>query len=314
MNLQGRDIGTRYEDAAAVIRRAFQTNKEPFLNYNANFLASCYTYPGAQPELSPAFFHDDRLVSILVSLPRHVIFERKRLALALLTLNAVEPEYRSYGLGIEMVAEAVRRARASGYDGAIYCCVDGHRANRTSSAGVKAANEACNHVYTVEYLIKILRVPSSDESEPAGANDFLSSAERLSDRMSFCRVWTADEAAWECSGRYGALSEKLEKHGNRGVLTGYILEADSGTGCLFLEDLLWDDLDSDARKMLLQRFLNRAARSALIAVVPLWGYTQYDIFHEMGFRRSNRRLHVYLSLWNGLQITSRPEAMYIDAL
>ena len=41
MNLQGRDIGTRYEDAAAVIRRAFQTNKEPFLNYNANFLASC---------------------------------------------------------------------------------------------------------------------------------------------------------------------------------------------------------------------------------------------------------------------------------
>jgi N-acetylglutamate synthase-like GNAT family acetyltransferase len=314
VNLQVRDIGTRYEDAATVIRHAFQTNKEPFLNYNANFLASCYAYPGAQPELAPAFFDDDRLVSVLVSLPRHVIFERKRLALALLTLNAVEPEYRSYGLGIEMVAEAVRRARASGFDGAIYYCVDGHPANRTSFAGVKAANEACNHVYTVEYLMKILRAPSSDESEPAGANDFLSGAERLRDRMSFCRVWTADEAAWECSGRYGALSEKLEKHGNRGVLTGYILEGDLGAGCLFLEDLLWDDLDSDARKALLQRLLNRAARSSQIAVVPLWGYTQYDIFHEMGFRKSKRRLNVYLSLWNGLQITSRPEAMYIDAL
>jgi hypothetical protein len=33
-----------------------------------------------------------------------------------------------------------------------------------------------------------------------------------------------------------------------------------------------------------------------------------------GKSRSNRRLHVYLLLWNGLQITSRPEAMYIDAL
>jgi len=41
VNLQGRDIGTQYEDAAAAIRRAFQTIKEPFLNYNANLLASC---------------------------------------------------------------------------------------------------------------------------------------------------------------------------------------------------------------------------------------------------------------------------------
>src|SRR6266404_4482782 len=55
----------------------------------------------------------------------------------------------------EMVAEAVRRARASGDDGAIYYCVDGHLANRTSSADVKVANEACNDVYTGEYLIKI---------------------------------------------------------------------------------------------------------------------------------------------------------------
>lgn len=314
MNLELRDIGARYEDAATVIRRAFHTNNETFLNYNSKFLASCYAYPGVQSELSPAFFHDDRVVSVLVSLPRHVIFESQRLALALLTLNAVEPEYRAYGLGIEMVAEAVRRARTSGYDGAIYYCVDGHPANRTSAAGVKAANEACSHVYTVEYLIKILRAPSSHESELAGANDFLYGAERLKQRTSFCRVWTADEADWQCCARYGGLSERLEKQGNRGVVTGYILEAESGTGCLFVEDLLWDDLDMDGRKMLLQRLLNRAARSAQIAVVPIWGYTQYDIFREMGFRRSNRRLHVYLSLWNGLEITSPPDAMYIDAL
>jgi GNAT superfamily N-acetyltransferase len=314
MKLELCDIGARYDDAAAVIRRAFHTNNETFLNYNSTFLASCYDYPGTKSELSPAFFHDDRLVAILVSLPRHVVFERKRLALALLTLNAVDPQYRAYGLGIEMVTEAVRRARANGYDGAIYYCVEGHAANRTSAAGVKAASATCNHVYTVEYLIKILRATSSEESESADPKDFLYAAEPLARRISFSRVWSVDEAAWQCSGRYRGLSESLEKNNNRGIVTGYILETDAGKGCLFVEDLLWDDLEIQERKLLLRRLLNRAAPSAQIAVVPLWGYTRYDIFRELGFRKSTRRLHVYLSLWNGLNVTSPLAAMYIDAL
>jgi hypothetical protein len=87
VNLPGRDISTWYEDAASVIRRAFQTNRENLPQfYNANFLAFCYTHPGALPELSPAFVRDDSLASVLVSHPRHVIFERKRPAPALLTL------------------------------------------------------------------------------------------------------------------------------------------------------------------------------------------------------------------------------------
>jgi Acetyltransferase (GNAT) domain len=314
VNLELGDIGARYDEAAAVIRRAFRTNDETFINYNSTFLASCYNYPGAQSQLSPAFLDGERLVGVLASLPRQVVFERKRLTLALLTLNAVEPGYRAYGLGIEMVTEAVHRARANGYNGAIYYCVDGHAANRTSAAGVRAAGATCHRVYTVEYLIKILRETSLEESDPTDPADFLSAAEPLPQRIDFSRVWSIDEAAWQCRDRYQGLSERLEKHGNRGVVTGYILETGSGQGCLFVEDLLWDDLEGKERKLLLRRLLNRAARSAQIAVVPLWGYTRYDIFRELGFRKSTRRLHVYLSLWDGSNITSPFSAMYIDAL
>jgi hypothetical protein len=169
-------------------------------------------------------------------------------------------------------------------------------------------------VYTVEYLIKVLREMPSTESEPAAPNDFLYAAEPLTRRLNFSRVWSLEEAAWQCSDRYRGFSESLRSHDRRGVVTGYILETDSRQGCLFVEDLLWDDLEIQQRKFLLQRLLNRAARAAQIAVVPLWGYTSYDIFPELGFRKSPRRLHVYLSLWNGSNPKSPLGAMYIDAL
>ena len=314
MKLELRDIAARYEDAAAVIRRAFQTNDETPVNYNSAFLASCYSYPGTQPALSPAFFDGDRLVAVLMSVPRHVVFEQKRLNLALLSLNAVQPEYRAYGLGIEIVTEAVRRACMHGYNGAIYYCVDGHPANRTSAAGVKAAGATSHRVFTVEYLIKVLRGMPEEGSNPANPRDFLDAAEPLSRKVTFSRVWSIEEATWQCFGRYGALSESLKTDERRGVVTGYVLETHSGSACLFVEDLLWEELEDEQKKLLLRRLLNRAARSAQIAVVPLWGYTRYDVFRELGFRKSPRRLHVYLSLWNGSNVKSPLGAMYMDAL
>jgi hypothetical protein len=212
------------------------------------------------------------------------------------------------------VTEAVHRARGSGYDGAIYYCVDGHAANRTSAVGTRAANATCDRVYTVEYLIKVLRDVPSVESQPADPSDFLSAAEPLMQRLNFSRIWSLQEAAWQCSDRYRGLSESVRSRDGRGVVTGYILETDSRKGCLFVEDLLWDDLEVQQRKLLLQQLLNCASRSAQIAVVPLWGYTGYDVLYELGFRKSPRRLNVYLSLWNGANVKSAFSAMYIDAL
>jgi hypothetical protein len=98
------------------------------------------------------------------------------------------------------------------------------------------------------------------------------------------------------------------------MLTGYLAEAASTppTPIVLLEDLFWGDLEAAERSDLLARFLRiAAAQGAKTASCPVLGYASTDTLTAAGFRPSKRVLHMYLTLWNGLEPRPVPE-LYID--
>jgi GNAT superfamily N-acetyltransferase len=299
------------DELAPLIHTAFATNRETYHNYTREFLESCYEYPGLDPNLSPMVYEDGKLVASLSVFPRNVIYDGRDVKLALLTLNAVHPEYRSRGYGIRMVTEATRKAQAAGYDGGLFYCVEGNRANRTSVAGVESAGFPCQHVYTVGYLMGL--VPSGEPSDVSPGRPALlqEMADDLASRVPLARSWREPEAQWQFR-RFGAICECLETRDGVGILTGYIMpNADSGAS-LMIEDVLWGRLDLHHRAELLKRFLSRAAGRAEIAVVPLLNYADVSPFRSARFRQSTRKLNAYLSMWNGQYIPPRILGMYLD--
>ena len=93
-----------------------------------------------------------------------------------------------------------------------------------------------------------------------------------------------------------------------------MLKDTGGTPCAQIENVLWDDLDGEQKAALLKLFLAGVAGRAQVAFMPLWNYVDAEVFRKSGFRRSARRLNLYLALWNGAAPPESLDAMYIDVL
>ncbi len=308
-------VGTNLEQAAQLISTAFATNKDGALDYTAEFLESCYRYPGADRELSPAFFEGDRIVALLASLPRCVRLQRRSRRVAILTFNSVHPDFRGHGLGAKMFSEGVYRAQKNGFDGVLFFCVEGNMAAiRSGVGGVEAAGVACHHVFTLDYMMALPR-PAQVEVQSAAVDidAFLEASETLASRLPFARVWSREEAQWELFHRTGAVHFAMKAGGNAGIVTGYLLKDNRGTTSVQIENVLIDRLDPEHRYLALAGFLGSVAGKAQIAMAPMWRYVDEAVFRKAGFRKSPRRLNVYLSLWGG-PAPERFESMYIDVL
>jgi hypothetical protein len=306
-------------EAADLIASSWKENKDQPLDYNASFLSSCYEYPHTSPELSPAIRRGHGLSAFVSGFPRRVRLDGEELRLVVATFFTVAVEAKGQGLGKKVWAECLRRACEAGFDGAIHYCVDGYKSNLVTMAAAREAGFDCRRVFSVKYLIRTLKPELGDPAPPDDGHLsplFLECVRAVQDRLRFARLWSREEAEWECRGRYGALAESLERGGRWGMITGYRLHiADQRhTPVVFIENLLWDCLQDPERRELLDRFLRKAARSAEIAVVPLWGYTDPAPFQAARFRQSTRMMHAYLTFWNGRQAPDGDEfnPMYID--
>lgn len=306
--------------ASALMRSSWLENKDQTLDYNVDFLRSCYAYPGTHAHLSPAVYDSNgSLVAFVSAFPRQVMWNGRFHRLALLTFFTVAPAAKGRGLGKAIWAECLERARAGGYDGAIHYCVDGNKSNFVTVAAARSLGHTCERVFTVSYLMRLLR-PSefaggADREFTAGAEAetlFQQLAAELSSKTAFCRLWNPEEIHWNCATRYGAVTQ-VDPSG-RGLITAYVLQTAGAhpTRCLFIEDLLWQHLAEFERAELLKALLDRAAGIAEVAVVPVWGYTPTETFVKAAFRRSTRALHAYLTLWNNQDLGGPPLPMYID--
>lgn len=310
------NLHNRFEEAAELISASWKENKDQALDYNAEFLHSCYEYPGVDPNLSPVIFLEDRLAAFVCAFPRNAMLHGKPVRLAMLTFFTVASGMKGKGLGLAVWAECLRRVRAAGFDGALHYCVDGNRSNAVTVAAAESIGLQSHRIFTVKYLMRV--ITSSADAAPRQVADerfrsaFESLAGTLPRDLNLSRVWTNAEVEWECNDRYGAVVACRDHQPEDGLLTGYVLEMTDRerTPCLFIENLFWTGLDESGRSSLLQSLLNQAAERARVAVVPLWNYADTSVFARAGFRQSTRMLHMYVTLWNGAEPPSPP--MYMD--
>ena len=298
--------------ATDLIRNSWKQNRQTPLDYTPEYLKTLVEYPGAGPAVAPAYYDHDDLVAFVAGFPRSVRLQGQTRTLLLMSFFTVAPNYQGKGYGRAIWMECLRQAKTLGYDGAFHYCVDGNSSNAITVAAAQEAGFACSRVFTVRYLMRLLRPGTGPESQPDAVDTalFQKASESLGAELPLMRLWSAAEAQWQMqsSGRW------FSTDADGGLLSGCLLHvADTAhTPCFFFEDILWDRLAPEARGILLQRLLDRIGRTATLAVVPLLQYADPAPFAAAGFRRSPRVLHAYLTGWNAGANVQQFPGMYLD--
>jgi hypothetical protein len=302
---------------AAMIQRSWADNANVPLLYSEEFLRSQFDYPGSSFELAPSVYGELGMLGFIAGFPRRIRWDGRPARILLNSLLTASTVVKGAGLALKVYGELIARCRAAGYDGTIGYCVDGDDMNRIMPGLSKLFKLNTQRVCSVEFVTRFLRpVPPEAAPEVAEADIdlFLDLAAEVPGELPLVRVWTRAEAEWQCRGRLGAITVSARVDGRRGMLTGYLAEAASTppTPIVLLEDLFWGDLEAAERSDLLARFLRiAAAQGAKTASCPVLGYASTDTLTAAGFRPSKRVLHMYLTLWNGLEPRPVPE-LYVD--
>ncbi len=307
-----------FPQLAALMQRSWADNQEIPLLYSAEFLRSAFEYPGVETQLSLAVYSEQELLALIAGFPRRFQVDDRQMRLVLTSFLTASTAHKRFGYGLAVWAEIHKRARAAGYDGALSLCVEGDEMNRLipSLARLFRLNTRC--VFTVDYLARFLR-PAKQGKDAASDPDidmFLDLASALPAAVPFARLWTHEEAEWQCHHRSGAITLSASHNGRRGILTGYVAEVATTppSRALLIEDILWGDLEADEQADLLQRFLLlAAARGAQSASCPVMRYASLEPFRAAGFRPSKRRVHIYLTTWREPDPQPVP-AIYLDVL
>jgi hypothetical protein len=306
-----------FESLAAIVKDSWRENKYQSLLYDESFLRSAFAYPGASFDLAPTIYIDGYPAAFVAGFPRIVRLRGRKQRLACITFWTTSARFKGKGYGSRVWMEILQRLRNRGYDGAINFCVDGAATNAiVVSCGVRVGAEVYQ-VFSTRYLARLLRpAPVSKAVTSRGVVDlFLRLAARVPVEIPLVRVWSIEEAEWQCLRRAGVLCAVHNEGSRSGVATGYVVEVidEAPTKALMVEDLLWGDLEAQERLALVQQLLALgAAAGAQIAVAPLMGYAETDTLREMGFRQSRRLMHVYLTMWGGVSAPGSLSSLYLD--
>jgi hypothetical protein len=307
-----------FAQLAEVMQRAWAGNKEVPLLYTAPFLESAFAYPGTDLRLSPSIYAGDELLAFIAGFPRRfqVNDAERRFILTSFLTAAAGQKGSSYGLTVWR--DIHRLARDAGFDGALSLCVEGDGMNRIILSLAKLFGFHMRCIFTVDYLTRFLRPAQESLIAPTDRDIeiFLELASAIPNETSFARLWTRPEAEWQCRLRDGALTVSACHDQRRGILTGYLVQVAGNppVKALAVEDILWGDLEPGERKDLLQTFVRAgASRGAQVASCPVMNYADLEPFRAAGFRFAKRRVHVFLTTWDGPQTSEFP-SVYLDVL
>ena len=308
------DCQLEFETLSGLMRQSWAENTEQPLIYSADFLRSCFEYPGMRPDLAPVAMWKARPAGFVAGFPRTLSVCGQPGRFVLMTFFTVAPELKGKGVGTSLWAECLRKAQSAGFGGALHYCVDGSISNQATLAGARSAGFEAKRIFTVPYLARILK-PLAEFEEPTeipeAAHLFLVDAgRRIAADLPIARLWSSEEAEWQLKRRHDRC---VAWNPNGGLLSGcYMRVADAEqTPCLFVDEIHWGELEAESRKALLGQFLRAASQQARLAVVPLLGYADTKPLQEAGFRRSMRKLHAYLTCWQGSAPTV-VNALYAD--
>ena len=311
-----------FAELAAVIQRSWANNSNQTLLYSEAFLRSAFEYPGASLSLSPAVYDETGLLGFLAGFPRTIRWNGQPTRIILNSLLTAATTVKGPGVTIKLWTDMVERSRNQGYSGTITYCVEGDGMDRMMPLITRMLKLNTARIFSAQFLVRLLPPESSppvqmfDRYAEADIDLFMELASDLPGKLPLMRLWTRPEAEWQCRDRAGAIAVSHESRGRYGILTGYLMQANSVpvTTVVLLEDLLWGNLEPTGCAELLKKFLQTAAdRGARFASCPVLGYAASDPLTDAGFRRSRRVIHTYLTFWNGFQPEQVP-GLYLDVL
>ena len=313
------DFRGNFEELAVFMQRSWAENKSQPLLYTEGYLKSCFSYPGASFSLAPALYEDSRIVGFIAGFPRRMHYKGKELQIIVVSFLTVASEYKRSGYGIILWSELVKRARAAGFVGLINYCVDREPMANMMLGCFQRMKVRASRIYSIRYLTRLMQQKQSmTDQEDIGqglVEGFVRTASRMADDVPLARVWSLEEAEWQCRRRAGSIVVSHSSGGRKGFLTGYVMHvADRDkTKCLLIEDVLWNDLEGGERQALVQRLVERSATlGARMAVVALQGYADPEAFFKSRFLRSSRLLHAYLGLWDEGLDPEPLSSIYVD--
>jgi GNAT superfamily N-acetyltransferase len=304
-----------YDALAGLVERSWAENKDSSLKYTPEFLQSCFAYPGTSFDLAPTIYVNGRPVAFIAGFPRRVVWNGRPQNLMLSALLTSSPEAKGKGYGAWLWMDLAKRTRAAGYDGMISISLEGAPVNRIAEECSKRLAFPTARIYEVRYRSILLK--NFAPAAPSGQTDidlFLELAAKAAADAPLRRVWTREEAEWQCCGRTGAVFLACH-HGNaHGVITGYVADTigPNRSRVLSIEDFLWSDLGPDARAEFLKSFLARGAgEGAQIASVAITGQTDYETLKQLKFRNIVRQMNIYVTRWSN-PAPERVDSMYLD--
>ena len=313
------DFRGNFEDLALFMQRSWAENKSQPLLYTPEFLTSCFSYPGATLRLTATLYEDSRVAGFIAGFPRRVRYKGKELRIIVVSLLAVASEHKKSGYGMVLWGELVERARAAGFVGTMNFCVEGEPMNDMMLGCYQRMKVHASRIFSVHYLMRVILPresrPDSEDVAQGLIDSFMQAAAQTATAVPLARVWSPEEAEWQCHRRTNAIVVSHSSGGRKGFLTGYVMHvADRDrTRCLLIEDVLWDDLPAAERQVLVRKLLERAAASgARLAVVPLLGYADPEAFVKCRFIRSSRVLNAYFGLFSQGLEPEPVSSFYVD--
>lgn len=312
------DFRGDYAAVSKLIQTSWSENAQQPLLYAPEFLASCFQYPGTRPSLAPTLYERAKPVAFVAGFPRRLRYQGRTLRVIVSAFLSVSTELKKNGYGVILWSELVNRIRAAGFDGMVNYCVDAEPMNAIILGCCRMLKLPTERVFSIPYQIRLLqpkRVGSAGRpADKPVVPMFLEAASEIPSRVPLARVWTEQEAAWQCH-RYGAVVACKLSGPRRGLLAGYVMEIANAerTKCLLVEDLLWGTLNLEERKALLRDLLDQGvAAGAQMAIAPALNYADMQPLSTARFRSSPRLLHAYLSIFSGEPKPEPVPAMYLD--
>lgn len=306
-----------FDEVAALLQDAWVEAGSGNFRYEADFLRTAYSQPGTQAGLSPTLYERDIPVAFLAAFPRNVLLRSRPLRLVCLTLFTCARSLRGRGVGTQLWAEGLRRARSAGYDGCVYFHRDGVATGRIAAAAAAAIGCVHQHLMSFRYLGRPLTEKDRmDEFAGAGevrVDDFRQLANQVARAVQLGRLWSPEESAWECAPRGG----RVLAGSADAMLAGSVMPLlDAGNARVAVVDsVLMQALPAAGQAMLLREFLARAMRQgAGTAVVPLLQYADTAAFREQGFRKSLRVMHACMTLFDASIPQGELESICLDVL
>jgi len=313
------DFRGDFEELSAFMQRSWAENTSQPLLYTPGYLASCFSYPGAAFNLAPTLYEDSRIVGFIAGFPRQILWKGTNVRILVVSLLTVASEYKKNGYGFILWNELTKRAQAAGFAGVLNFCVKGDSMNDMMMGFYRKMGVSAGKIFSIPYLMRVVLAKrervATETADSSLVDEFLDATSCLANRTDLCRLWSREEAEWQCHGRANMVVVSFSGRGGRGFLTGQIMSiADRNrTKCLIVEDVLWGDLTTGERDALTQKLLDRAVlEGAHLVIVPLQGYAEHEPFVNSRFVRSPRTLNAYLGSWTD---SLKPEAvgsLYVD--